>query len=223
MTQPSVTVDPDKAALLVVDMQPDFMPGGPLAAPEGDALVRPVSELMASGLFRHIVATQDWHPADHVSFASQQPGRKPFESIELYGQPQVLWPDHCVQGTPGAALHPDLDWRHATLILRKATDPGVDSYSAFRSNHGPDGSRPPTGLTGYLRDHGVTQVFLCGLARDYCVKWSAEDGAAEGFDCHFLWDLTRAVDPAADESVRADLSTAGVSLIESRQLTAKNG
>lgn len=220
MNDAPITIHRDTAALLVVDMQPDFMPGGPLAAPEGDTLVTPVGRLMASGLFRHIIATQDWHPADHVSFASQQPGRAPFETIELYGQPQVLWPDHCVQDTPGAALHPDMPWRHATLILRKATDSAVDSYSAFRSNHGPDGRRPPTGLTGYLRDHGVSQVFLCGLARDYCVKWSAEDGAAEGFECYFLWDLTRAVDPAADDSVRRDLQEAGVRVVDSSQLTA---
>ena len=156
---------PDATALLVIDLQPDFMPGGALPCHEGDAIVPGIAALLASRAYRTVVATQDWHPAGHASFASSHAGRQPFEEIALHGQPQVLWPDHCVQGAPGAALDTRVDWTPADLILRKGSRPQVDSYSAFRENIGPDGQRPSTGLAGWLRGRGIAEVHLCGLAR----------------------------------------------------------
>jgi len=207
-----------RSALIVVDLQPDFMPGGALPVSEGDALLRPIGDLMARGSFGVQVATQDWHPAHHVSFASQHTGQQPGSVIRLYGHDQVLWPDHCVQGTPGAELHSSLDWRSVSAIIRKGTDPGSDSYSGFRNNWNIHGMRPATGLEGYLRERGVDTVVVCGLARDYCVKWTAEDAAEAGFRTVFLWDLTRPVDPSADASVRKTLEDAGVTVLTSRDL-----
>jgi nicotinamidase/pyrazinamidase len=207
-------IDRQTTALVLVDLQPDFMPGGALPVAEGDAIVEPVRELMEADLFGLYVATQDWHPRGHISFASSHPDRKPFETIELYGHPQVLWPDHCVQGTPGAELHRGLPWEKVSVIVRKGTDPKVDSYSGFRNNWNPKGERPSTGLAGYLRDRGIGTLYLCGLARDYCVKWTAEDAAREGFQVYFLWDLTRAVDPSSDDQVRRDLESAGVKVLQ---------
>lgn len=203
----------DQTALLVVDMQPDFMPGGALPVAGGDRLVAPIGELMARGGFGVCVATQDWHPSGHVSFASSHPGRRPFEIIELYGHEQTLWPGHCIQGTPGAALHRALPLERVAAIIRKGSDPAVDSYSGFRNNWDPDGNRPPTGLAGYLRDRGVTDVYVCGLARDVCCKWTAEDAADAGFRVHFLWDLTRPVDASRHEAVRRDLAAHGVRIL----------
>lgn len=204
--------DPTQTALLVVDVQPDFLPGGALAVAGGDEILAPVAGLLESERFGVRVATQDWHPPGHVSFASRHPGRRPFEVVDLYGHAQTLWPDHCVQGSAGAALHPALPWERLDLILRKGTDPQVDSYSAFRNNWDPKGERPATGLAGYLRERGVRAVCVCGLARDVCVRWTAEDAAAAGFRTTVLWDLTRAVDPAADETVRAALAARGVAV-----------
>jgi nicotinamidase/pyrazinamidase len=202
--------DSIRTALIVVDLQPDFMPGGALAVAEGDEIVAPIRDLVMSGRFDVVVATQDWHPPNHVSFASHHAGKKPFDVIELYGHEQVLWPDHCVQGTLGAALHAGMprDWVDA--IMRKGNDPAVDSYSGFRNNWNRWGDRPPTGLGGYLRERGVTHVVICGLARDYCVTWTAEDAADAGFHVQVLWDLTRAVDPASDERVLRELGAKGV-------------
>lgn len=185
-------IDPRADALLVVDVQPDFMPGGALPVPHGDEIVAGIADCMAR--FDTVVATQDWHPPGHVSFASSH-GRKPFATIQLHGGEQVLWPDHCVQGTAGADLHPRLPTAPLTLILRKGTRRDVDSYSAFRENTGPDGERRSTGLAAWLADRGIRRVFVCGLARDYCVRWSAEDAAAAGFETWVLDDLTRPVDP----------------------------
>jgi len=199
-------------ALLVIDLQPDFMPGGALPCEHGDAIVPAIGTLLRHRHYTTVVATQDWHPADHASFASQHGGHAPFEQIRLHGHPQTLWPDHCVQGTPGAALHADVDWRAADLILRKGKDRQVDSYSAFRENHGPDGTRPPTGLAGWLRERGITDVHLCGLARDYCVLWSAQDAAAAGFRVRFLWELTRPVSAANDAATRQALLQAGIAI-----------
>ncbi|HEU4618287.1 MAG TPA: nicotinamidase [Gammaproteobacteria bacterium] len=205
-------------ALVVVDIQPDFLPGGALGIAGGDEILEPIARLLAGRRFHHVVATQDWHPPGHVSFASSHPARKPFERIELYGREQVLWPDHCVQGTPGAALHASLPWETAAAIVRKGTDPAVDSYSAFRNNWDRFGRRPPTGLAGYLRERGVERIVLCGLARDYCVSWSAEDARAARFETTVFWDLTRAVDPSGDAALEARLRSLGVRICESSEL-----
>ncbi len=210
--------DPDRSALLLVDIQPDFMPGGPLACNQGEAILGPVLELMDRRLFRHVAATQDWHPPGHISFASSHPGRTPFETMELYGEDQVLWPDHCIQGSAGAELHPRLPWQQADVIIRKGTDPRVDSYSGFRNNVGPDGERPSTGLAGWLRDRGVDTVYVCGLARDVCVLWTAQDAVRAGFTTRFLWGLTRPVDPATDPATRQALEDAGIEHVDVSQL-----
>lgn len=200
------TATNERTALIVVDMQPDFMPGGALACHEGDAIVAGIDRLLRARRFAHVVATQDWHPAGHASFASTHPGQQPFATITLHGQPQTLWPDHCVQGTPGAALHPGIDWSAADLILRKGTNPQVDSYSGFRENHGPHGTRPSTGLAGWLRERGVEEVVVCGLARDVCVLWTAQDAATLGFKAALAWNLSRPVTPEHDAATHAALA-----------------
>jgi nicotinamidase/pyrazinamidase len=201
-----------RSTLIVVDVQLDFLPGGALAVPGGERILAPVAELMVRGRFRDIVGTQDWHPPDHVSFASQHPERKPYETIELYGREQVLWPDHCVAGSPGAALHPALPWDRARAIVRKGMDRTVDSYSGFRNNFDANGERPSTGLAGYLRELGVTSVYVCGLARDYCVRWTAEDAADLGFATIVHWESTQPVSAASDAVTRAALERAGVKI-----------
>lgn len=200
-------------ALLVVDVQPDFLPGGALAVAGGDAILAPLARLLASGRFPLVVATQDWHPPGHVSFASSHPGQAPFATVELYGRPQVLWPDHCVQGTPGAVLHARLPTAPLAAVVRKGMDPAVDSYSAFRNNWDARGERPATGLAGYLRERAVDELWLVGLARDYCVLWSAEDAADAGFRVRVLWELTRPVDAVSDDRVRAALAARGVAVV----------
>ena len=218
MAQQKVTIDRDRSALLLVDIQPDFMPGGALAVAEGDRIVAPVRTLMESGRFRHFAATQDWHPPGHISFASSHTGRKPFDAIELYGHAQTLWPDHCLQGTQGANLHFGLPWEKVSVIVRKGMDPDTDSYSGFRNNVNPAGERPSTGLAGYLRDRGIDTVFCCGLARDFCVKCTAEDAAEAGFTTYFIWDLTRPVDPGSDSRVHEELERRCVTIVESASL-----
>lgn len=208
------TFDASRAALLLIDVQRDFMPGGTLACHEGDVIVPPVNQLLSRALFRHVVATQDWHPPGHVSFASSHAGRAAFDQITLYDEPQTLWPDHCVQGSAGAQLHPDVDWSRAEVIIRKGTDPRVDSYSAFQENHGPDGQRPRTGLAGWLRELGVSDVYLAGLARDVCVLWSAQDAVRLGFAVHFLWDLTRPVTPDTDAATRRELQSLQITIVD---------
>jgi nicotinamidase/pyrazinamidase len=204
----------ERTALIVVDVQPDFMPGGALPCHEGDTIVPGIARLLAARRFRHAVATQDWHPAGHASFASAHPGAAPFQTITLHGQPQTLWPDHCVQGTAGAALHDGIDWSGTSLILRKGSDRRVDSYSAFRENHGPHGARPATGLAGYLRERGVERVLVCGLARDVCVLWTAQDAVAAGFRAGLLWELSRPVSPAGDAATRTAMAAHGIALVE---------
>jgi nicotinamidase/pyrazinamidase len=196
-------------------MQNDFLPGGALAVPDGHAILAPLRTLMESGGFQLIVATQDWPPRGHISFASSHPGHQPMDTIHLYHHEQTLWPDHCVQGTEGARLHADLPWNKAAAIIRKATDPEVDSYSALRNNWNPRGRRPPTGLSGYFKNHGVREVFICGLARDYCVRWSAEDAVRDGLRVTVIWDLCRSINPANDERLRHRLTTRGVKIIDS--------
>ncbi|MFC3652249.1 bifunctional nicotinamidase/pyrazinamidase [Dyella humi] len=206
------------AALILVDVQPDFMPGGALACHEGDAIVPGIDQLLRHRLFRQTVATQDWHPRGHVSFASMHAGTQAFQQTPLYGHPQTLWPDHCVQNTPGATLHPGIDWSQADLILRKGNRPDVDSYSAFRENHGPDGNRPSTGLAGWLRERGVSEVYAAGLARDVCVLWTVQDALALGFRAHVIWDLTRPVTPESDAATRAALEESGIGIVQSAEL-----
>jgi nicotinamidase/pyrazinamidase len=203
------------AALILVDVQPDFMPGGALACHEGDAIVPGIDRLLRRRLFKQTVATQDWHPRGHISFASVHAGTAPFQEIPLHGHPQTLWPDHCVQDTPGAALHPGIDWSPVDLILRKGNNPEMDSYSGFRENHGPNGSRPSTGLAGWLRERGVDEVYVAGLARDVCVLWTVQDALALGFRAHVLWDLTRPVTPESDAATRETLKAAGIGMVES--------
>ena len=206
--------DRPRSALIVVDLQPDFMPGGALAVHEGDAVVRPIGSLIEADRFGLYVATQDWHPPGHVSFASSHAGKKPMDVIELYGHEQVLWPDHCVQGTTGAELVRGIPWQRVAAVIRKGDDPAVDSYSGLRNNWDEHGERPPTGLGGYLAERGIRDVFVCGLARDYCVKWTAEDAANEGFAVRVLWSLTRAVDPGSDHRVRRYLESVGVAVLD---------
>ncbi len=194
--------------LLVVDVQVDFLPGGPLAVPDGDAVIARINRVGAA--FGHVVLTQDWHPPGHASFAASHPGRAPFDEIELsYGR-QVLWPTHCVQGTPGAALAAGLDLPRAELVIRKGCRAEVDSYSAFTEAD----RRTPTGLTGYLRERGARRVFLAGLATDFCVGWSAMDARAAGFEAYVIEDACRAINAAGslDRAWRA-MEQAGVERI----------
>lgn len=187
-----LALDREHDALLVIDLQPDFMPGGALAVPEGDLIVAPIASLLPR--FSTVVATQDFHPRGHVSFASRH-GAPQFSVRPIYGSEQPMWPDHCVQGTPGAELHPGLPREPLSLILRKGTHPDIDSYSAFRENLGPDGRRRSTGLGPLLLSRGIRRVFVCGLARDFCVRWSAADAVHAGLGAVVLDDLCRAVFP----------------------------
>lgn len=218
MKNSDIIINKAHSALLLVDIQPDFMSGGGLPVAEGDQILAPVKTLMESEKFCHYVATQDWHPPNHISFANNHPGRQSMETIELYGHPQILWPNHCVQGTAGAELHRELPWEKVTAIVRKGVDPKSDSYSGFRNNWDPAGKRPSTGLAGYLRERGIKEIFICGLARDVCVKWTAEDGREAGFQVYVLWDLTRSVEPSCDEGIRQDLLARGIKIINSNQL-----
>ena len=181
--------------LLVVDVQNDFCPGGALAVPRGDEIVATVNRLAAN--FAHVVLTQDWHPRGHLSFASSHPGAQPYQTIKVSYGPQVLWPDHCIQGTPGAAFRSDLDIPHAELVLRKGYHPTIDSYSAFYEND----RKTRTGLSGYLRERGFKRIFLAGLAFDFCVRYSAEDARREDFEAIVIEDACCGID--VDESMRA--------------------
>ncbi|MEL7092283.1 MAG: bifunctional nicotinamidase/pyrazinamidase [Pseudomonadota bacterium] len=175
-------------ALIVIDVQNDFCPGGALAVPEGDVIVPGINALMATA--NAVILTQDWHPAGHSSFASSHPGKAPMEMIDMPYGPQVLWPDHCIQGSGGAAFHPDLDTDRADMIVRKGYRPQVDSYSAFFEND----HATPTGLEGYLRTRGITSLTMVGLATDFCVNFSAVDAAKLGFAVTVRTDLCRAID-----------------------------
>jgi nicotinamidase/pyrazinamidase len=201
------------SALLVIDVQPDFCPGGALAVPGGDEIVPLINKLAQR--FRTVVLTQDWHPASHISFAANHPGRAPFETTELPYGTQVLWPTHCVMETPGAALHPDLRIPHAALILRKGSHQNVDSYSAFL-----EADRiTKTGLDGYLHARGIEHVYLCGLATDFCVAWSAEDARSFGFATTVIEDACRAIDLNGSlEAAWGKLAAAGVGRINSGAL-----
>ena len=208
-----------RSVLLVVDVQPDFLPGGALGVRGADQIIAPLADVMHSALFTYRVATQDWHPPGHISFASRHE-KEPMSQIELYGHEQVLWPDHCVQNSPGAQLAEGLPWERVSAIIRKGDDPLVDSYSVFRNNWNPKGQRPTTGLAGYLRELKITDVYLAGLTRDFCVRWSARDAAADGFNTSVIWDLTRPVDPCDDMAVQQDLEKRGIKIIGQADLTA---
>ena len=214
----SETLDRRRDAIVVVDLQPDFMPGGALAVPGGDEVVRPIAALIEGRHVQTVVATQDWHPAGHVSFASSHEGKEPFDRIALHGREQVLWPDHCVQGTPGAVLHAELPLAPVLAFVRKGEDPGIDSYSALWNNYGPGGERRPTGLGGYLQARGIQRLVICGLALDYCVAWTARDAVAMGFDVVVPRDLSRAVDPGRRDETIDELRGEGVVVTTASEL-----
>jgi nicotinamidase/pyrazinamidase len=200
-------------ALLVIDVQNDFCPSGALAVADGDAVL-PVLHRIAP-LFEHVILTQDWHTPNHASFASAHRGKQPFETIEVGYGPQTLWPDHCVQGTKGAEFHPDLDLARAELILRKGFRPQIDSYSAFFEND----RITPTGLAGYLDERGLTRIFLCGLAYDYCVGYSALDARRLGLQAIVIKDACRAIDLGGSvQRIEAEFARDGVQLVESSAL-----
>lgn len=201
------------SALIAVDLQPDFCPGGALAVPGGDEIIPLINKLARP--FETVVLTQDWHPAAHVSFAANHPGKVPFETIALpYGR-QVLWPVHCVMATPGAALHPGLDIPHASLIIRKGSHLQVDSYSAFLEAD----RTTRTGLDGYLRARGITDLYICGLALDFCVAWTAEDARDFGFNAAIIEDASRAIDLNGSLAAAWErLAAAGVKRLRSQEL-----
>ena len=202
--------------LIVIDVQNDFCPGGQLAVPGGAAVIAPI--LRCAQHFEHIVLTQDWHTPHHSSFASAHPGKKPFDQIEASYGPQILWPNHCVQGTHGAEFHPALQLTRAELILRKGFRPEIDSYSAFFEND----RTTATGLDGYLRERGLTRVFLAGLAYDFCVGYSALDARRLGFEAVVIKDACRAIDlNGSAAKMEAEFARAGVVLIESVDLSLK--
>lgn len=194
-------------ALIVIDVQNDFCPGGALAVTGGDEIVPMVNRLI--GEFDHVVLTQDWHPAGHSSFASVHPGKNPFETTEMPYGTQTLWPDHCVQGADGAAFHADLEWTKAELVIRKGFRPAIDSYSAFFEND----RTTPTGLAGYLRERGISDLTLVGLATDFCVAYSALDAVRSGFKATVLLDACRAIDLGGSlAAMKDEMAKAGVTL-----------
>jgi nicotinamidase/pyrazinamidase len=201
-------------ALLVIDMQLDFLPGGALEVKDGDQIIPGINALATR--FDHVILTQDWHPRHHISFASTHPGKHPFtDTIQAPYGPQTLWPDHCIQGTPGANLHPDLTIPHAELILRKGFRKDIDSYSAFTEND----RQTPTGLAGYLRERGLTRLFFTGLAYDFCVGFSALAAARLGFEALVLEDLTRAVNlPNTVDTTNTAFAAAGIRRLQSFEL-----
>ena len=203
----------DQDALLVIDVQNDFMPGGALGVPDGDSVVPLINRLAKR--FKSVVLTQDWHPDGHASFASAHDGATPFEVRQAPYGAQVLWPDHCVQGSEGAALHDGLAIDHAILVLRKGVNPDVDSYSAFFEADG----KTATGLAPLFRARGIERVFLCGLATDYCVAYSALDARKAGFGAFVIEDACRAIDvDGSHGKALADMNAAGVVRVESRAL-----
>lgn len=191
----------ERDVLLVVDIQNDFCPGGGLGVPNGDEVVPVVNRLARK--FAHVVLTQDWHPAGHLSFASSNPGTQPFQTIEVAYGPQIMWPDHCIQGTRGAEFRADLDIPHAELVLRKGYHRAIDSYSAFYEND----RTTHTGLAGYLHERGFERVFMAGLAFDFCVRYSAEDAHREGFKVVVIEDACRAIDLEGSASATRDVFT----------------
>ena len=203
----------DDDVLAVIDVQNCFLPGGTLPVPEGDKIIPLINRLAPA--FRNVVITQDWHTPGHISFASSHPGKKPFETVTLPYGTQVLWPDHCIQGTPDADVHKELRIPHAQLLIRKGYRQHVDSYSAFLEAD----RKTKTGLTGYLQERGLKRVFLVGLATDFCVAWSALDARRAGFDAFVIEDATRGIDASGSlAKAWADMSGAGVRRISSSDI-----
>ncbi len=205
-------------ALLLVDMQNGFCPGGNLAVPEGDQIIPVANRLIRDGGYDVIVASQDWHPANHGSFASQHPGKKPFDMGELSGQPQVMWPDHCVQGTADADFHPDLETGEIDYIQQKGENPAVDSYSAFRDND----HAALTGLAGYLKAQLITELDICGLATDFCVKFSALDAREmlPEVNVRFISDASRGIDPQGVKDAITEMRERGIDIVTSGVILA---
>ena len=199
-------------ALIIVDIQNDFVPGGALAVPAGDEIIPLVNDLQKS--FNFVVATQDWHPENHKSFASSHPEKKVFDQIVLHGLDQILWPDHCIQGTWGAELHRGLSLKKVEAIFRKGMDPDIDSYSGFYDN----GYKKSTGLAGYLRERKVTKVYICGLASDYCVFYTAKDAIKENFETYIIEDATRPINPNGFEEAKAEILLSGGQIISVKNL-----
>jgi nicotinamidase/pyrazinamidase len=203
----------ERDVFLVVDIQNVFCPGGSLAVPAGDEVVPVINELAAR--FEHVVLTQDWHPPGHLSFASSHPGKKPYDTIRVAHGDQILWPDHCVQGTHGAELRSDLRIPHASLVIRKGFHRAIDSYSTFREND----RVTRTGLAGYLRERGLERIFLAGLAYDFCIRYSAEDAKAAGFEVLVVEDACRAIDVGGSaDATRRTLATLGVTSLTAHAL-----
>lgn len=200
--------------LIIIDLQNDFMPGGPLAVPNGDTIVPVIDRLQQS--FDLVLATQDWHPPDHKSFASNHFGTKPFDRIVLHDILQTLWPDHCVQGSDGAGLHKDLDTKRIAAIFRKGMDPEADSYSGFYDNN----HLLSTGLSGYLRERGASDLYFCGLAADICVYYSILDSILEGFTSTLIEDATSPLYIDKFDDIKCDLAKSGVHIINSNELLA---
>ncbi len=202
-------------ALILVDIQNDFVPGGALPVPQGDQIVPVVNALMP--LFDLVVATQDWHPQNHGSFASNHPGKEVYDVIELNGLQQILWPDHCVQGTRGADFVPGLNTNPVEAIFRKGTDPSIDSYSGFFDN----GRKKSTGLADYLRGRGITEVFVVGLAGEFCVNYTILDAAELGFKTYLIKDATRPLDEQNFEAAIKAMKEKGVTILESKTLLSE--
>lgn len=204
----------EKNALLIIDVQNDFCPGGALPVPEGDQVITVINSIVKK--FYKVIATQDWHPINHISFARNHPGKKEYEEIEVSGIKQVLWPIHCVPGTKGAEFHPDLIADNFNLILRKGNNPKIDSYSAFREND----KKTITGLNGYLKELDIKQVFICGLALDYCVFYSAMDSKEMGFDTYVILDATRGIDspPGSIENALNTMQGKEINIIKSKDI-----
>ena len=198
--------------LLIIDVQNDFMPSGSLPVANGDTIVPTINSIQHK--FDLVIATQDWHPVNHVSFASNHKGKSNFDVIEIHGQPQTLWPNHCVQGTEGAKFHPDLNTEKFEAIFRKGTDTSIDSYSAFFDN----GHLKSTGLAGYLKEKGITELFLCGLAADICVYFSIIDAFNEGFDCTFIEDASKALENVQLDKLKQEMLTKGIKIVNSESI-----
>ena len=199
-------------ALIIIDMQNDFLSGGSLAVPDGEEIVPIVNSMQQ--YFDLVVATQDWHPSTHKSFASNNPGKKTYEEIELNGLPQILWPDHCVQGTNGAMFTPLVNMNRVEAIFRKGTDVEIDSYSGFYDN----GHRKSTGLADYLKGKLITKVYFAGLAGDFCVYFSALDALIEGFDTYLMEDAVRSIDPEKFKQAKAQIASRGGKIINSNDV-----